>query len=216
MPRKLAGVDVYSIGNGHSYHAVILEKIKDEVFLSSQALELASFADLCSFLGDDVAVHLSVNLRGVLYKQLPVQQEETRLFQAALPNANMGDFYWQNEVMEGGNAVCIVRKNVIDDMLEQFQQAGLWVTGLSLGPFDVQHILRFLPKRNLVHVHDLALNFSNEERLVSFEKIVAAQSPSTNIKIGDESMDARLLPAYATAFKGIFIGSSGAGNPVIK
>ncbi|MBI1227729.1 MAG: hypothetical protein GC192_21020 [Bacteroidetes bacterium] len=215
-PKKLAGVDVFSAEGSYAFHAIVLEKRKDEVLVQSKILHANEIKDLYGIIGDDVEIHLSVNIRGVLYKQLPAQQDESRLFQMALPNADTADFYWRKEPIQTGFAVSIVRKNIIDELLEQFRQVNLWVTGISLGPFNIRHIYPFLPQGTTVAVHDFYLNFDSDGSLIGFIKKSNEQNLFSDTKIGDEYIDERFISAYATAFKGILDKPGGMDIPALK
>ncbi len=216
-PNKVAGVDAFYMEGGKLlFHAVVLERQKDEVLLLKKKREIVGIEELAELVGTEVPLHLAVNLRGVLHKSLEMRQGGTTLFQMALPNANPNDFYWQGEALATSRAVSIARRDIIDELLKLLHQHGLWVTGLSLGPFNIQHIYPFLPKKPQVKAHDLALNFDENGKLTGFDKLLEGQLAYPSTTIGDEALDGELLPSYATAFKGIFVGGGGLDIPVIQ
>lgn len=216
QPTKMAGIEA-SIQNGDGviFHLTILEKKKGEISIIRNEVELLNFEQLSSHLHPSIPIYLTLNGRGILNKQLEdVYQNTHQLLQAILPNATSEDFVVQKTEMHNGVIGSIVRKDVLEKTLADFQDAKLWVTNIALGNFDVKFLLPFLEIKNDVPTSSQIIHFNLEEEIISYSKNKSQEEQS--IKLGDEYLNYKNLVSYALALKGLLALPSEVHLPQIE
>ena len=130
-----------------------LSRQRDVVEIMQQEHDLTSVAALAEALTPEpepLALALTLAGRGVLWRLLPGSPAESKVEQvaaltAALPGVNLNDFYGQYQVGSNGTQVALIRRQLLDPLLEELHAAGLWVVAISLGPYDFATLLPYLP-----------------------------------------------------------------------
>lgn len=74
--------------------------------------------------------------KGILTKKVEVDpdQEPEILIQKALPNAKMEDFYFQSAIGKQGTWITLVRKEIINQWISQWETKGIKIISLHAGP----------------------------------------------------------------------------------
>lgn len=128
-----------------------LSRQRDVVVVLQQEQDLTSAEALAQALGPEPrAMALVLAGRGVLFRNLPGSlpasaAARAELLATALPGVNPTDFYIQYQPGERGTQVALVRRQLVDPLLAEWQAAGLWVVALRLGPYDFATLLPYLP-----------------------------------------------------------------------
>jgi Tfp pilus assembly protein PilN len=151
-----------------------------------------------------VKSYVSVNLygKGVLQKQIEKAAEiNQHNFSQVLPNANIEDFYIQHFISGNQSFVSVVRKAEADKWISQLRELGFMPLMLSLGPFPVQNVLSQLNIYGgevIFDGHIIGRNEQSEWISVKNDKNTVPEFP---LKVESESIDEKLLIAYAAAFQ---------------
>ncbi|MEL6863595.1 MAG: hypothetical protein AAFP19_04210 [Bacteroidota bacterium] len=214
--QRHAGVELSLVSGEREYRVVILKKEKGEIEIEEQTDSIKDLAALSELLAEEqIPVYLSISGRGILHKLVdqPTGMQQ-QLIQAVLPSAGPEQFYLQENPGAKGLFASIARKQLIDELLEEFRQAGIWVIGLSFGGFDMRYLLPFLNGQKELSSRTQQLQFNEEG---ATERITPANTDiESRIRLGDQEMETRWVLAYALAFKGLMQMESGVGTPVLE
>lgn len=194
--KSVSSVEMYQRQGEVYYHFAALEMSKGEMNIKEQALDLTWDA-LIERLSTSTPLVLVLNLRGILHKKLATGIAEKQLISNVLPNANTNDFYLQSIDAYQGQVVSIARKDQIQQWIEPFNTANLWLLEVRLGSFDGVELLPFIREKGdlSTSIHDL---YIVDNALNSFKK---SSEQYEKRLLGDEYIDTRLLPSIGAAFR---------------
>lgn len=90
----------------------------------------------------NLPVFLNISGKVILEKEMPLLKE--KVIEKAFPTIHLEDFYTQHFSTENNTWVSIIRKNKVDNIIEEIKESRLFPTHLSLGSFmfstSMQHI----------------------------------------------------------------------------
>ncbi|MDP9080014.1 MAG: hypothetical protein M3O71_21520 [Bacteroidota bacterium] len=163
---------------------------------------ITSLNELVKQVPPKTLVALNLSGKGVLQKQVEkIEEIDQNSFSRILPNAKPEDYYIQNFISGDQSFISVIRRTEADKWIGQLKEQGFVPLMLSLGPFPVEHVL---PQLN-VYDQDVKVDghiIRRNERLewISCQYNEAAAAPFP-LKIESESIDEKLLIAYASAFQ---------------
>lgn len=197
-----AGVELLLEEAKPCYNLTILQKKGGQLELVEQA-ERLDWESLCEKLSQDIPVHLTISGRGILHRKVERSTfgSEGQLLEMILPNANLDTFYLQSVLVGDYCFASVVRKQVVADVLMQWQEKEYWILQLSLGAFDVRFLTPFFKQKNTFYTQKQILEFDQNEKLQSFAS--NAEGVNAEINLGEDRFGGNLLVSYAGAFKGL-------------
>ena len=143
-------------------------------------------------------IFLSVRGKGVLQKKIENKNDRNQeeLFQKALPNAKLDDFYFQiASINEGESWLNIIRKELLDNLIKKLIQNQLHVIGIELGFLTLAKLDTLLKNEKLtIGSYQLTMDAG---RLINVTE--ETTSLDTLIDIGDEKIEAHWLPSFAAS-----------------
>jgi len=195
-----------SIGIGkdgvYAVNACSVTVEKKQLHIKAKLPGLNNISDVAKQIPARSLVALNLYGRGVLQKQIEKTEEiNQNNFSQILPNANVADFYVQNFISGAYSFVSVIRRAEADKWIALVNEAGFSVLMLSLGPFPVKHVL---PQLNVygneIKFDGNLINRNEQSEWVStkYEEGVVSDFP---VKIESESIDEKLVVAYANAFQ---------------
>lgn len=211
-----AGIEVCQFNSDYVNSIVFLQRKGDNIVLSEQKKALENIDEIIPFIGHDTPVYLLISLRTILHKVVDSTtntQDNDALVREVLPNAVAKDFYVQKETIASGILVSVARREVIDALVKLYVEQGLWVVGVSFGSFDVKYVAPLLKDTTSIPTQTHVLSFNKNNQLVDFER--NTEGVSSEIALGDDTLDSHLLPAYSAAFKGLLQIPSSVEIPIV-
>ena len=211
----IIGLEAIILPDGKvAYNAASLLKSKAAVEITATLERETSEEILTRFLSIKQPVLLVINGKGLLHKKVQFSAQDTTktLLQKVLPNANEEDFYVQKtHGVLPFVFVSVIRKSVVDGILEDLKTLGASVIGCSLGPFPVQILIPLLDNQNR---SDFDLHFSCHHLTFAGNEIheySLLPEPGDVSVLHTSAVDLKkdLLLAFATGFH-YFIDGSGA------
>ena len=185
-----------------SFHWITLEREKEEIQIKEMGegmLDLKKTEDLPD---PAIPIHLIIDGRGILHKAIMNEVSgQGALLQAVLPGAKSEDFILQQVAYQTGCIASLVRKDLIQQLLEQFERESFWILGVSLGPFDVSSLQPFLKEKSKIHIGKSELQFDSEGQLSAYQQL--AEENTSDIELEGQAIPAKKMLPYAAAFKGI-------------
>lgn len=148
-------------------------------------------------------VYLVLDGKGVLLKNI-VAEPDKPLIKQIIPSAIEEEFI--TDVYAGNNSlhVAIARKDLVDEVTDQFKQAGLNVICLSLGPYRIANIIRYfgeLPE--VVLFENNLIEYDKQNHVIKrFERTDKNDKNDKNSFIIDsKEVESSFLPALSVALE---------------
>lgn len=171
------------------YNYVKMKKKKGEISFVKINKRLTSIQALVKEIGNRHPLLIHFTGKGILNRKIK-QEENYR--HAILLNANVEDFYFTDYIEDNFVYSSVIRKNVVDDLLQEFSNHKLLVIGISSGPFITVPFAPFFDKPKYV-VDDISITLE-KDKLIAFEKI---DEPTGSVNIGSDRIDFDLLATVA-------------------
>jgi len=185
----LACISVYLNGEKPVYNYILMKQKKGEISFIKINKRVTSIKDLVKEISNRYPVVLHFYGKGILNRKV---KREENYRHSILLNANLDDFYFTDYLEEKTVYSSVIRKNAVDDILQEFAKNKLQVVGVSSGPFIAAPMAAFIDKSNFV-VDDVLLKIENDE-IVSFEKM---EDPTGSVNIGNDRIDYDVLASMA-------------------
>jgi Tfp pilus assembly protein PilN len=174
----------------------------NQLHFQEKIIGSTNFEELTKKLPSKSPIALNLFGKGVLQKTLDkIDQIDQNSFRQILPNANLEDFYVQNFISGNKSFISVIRKLDADKWVSLIIERGFVPLVLSLGVFPVGNIqqqLNFYAEDLTFGGHVILRNEELEWLDYSYDKTQMALFP---IKIDTETIDEKLIVAYAAAFQ---------------
>ena len=151
-------------------------------------------------LNVEMPIYLSIGGKGIINKKVAAKEtiSDDDLIQLVLPNAKIADFYLQKKSL-GNNqwVVSIIRKSVLDEILQEFKSLKAYVLKIVLGPFSIVNVSGLLANDNAtINVPGHQLQYKKGELIAH-----KASTEATNglIQIVDDQVDLNHLVSFSNA-----------------
>lgn len=175
---------------------------KDALSIDKKVQVEGEIANLTGKIPPEKPVSLSITGKGILTKKISREEELSdeklsRLF----PNIKPEQFYIQNFISGEFSYVSIIRKEVLDEMLQRLRKADISILLVNLGPFGASHILRQLNSYGKeVHFDGHVISLSGKDDWDNYKYSPSARSDFP-LKIDIEPIAEQFVLAYAAAFQ---------------
>lgn len=163
------------------------------------SVEDVSFNEILDRIPDYSPVSLSLDGKGVIYKKVKDTPEiRNHAVQHLFPDAQEDDFYtFQYPSDNGFFFACVIRKSILDEIIESFRSHGLFLIRVFIGPFALYNILPSIRKEDqLLKIPGYILEFKDQ----NIAEIKSNKEPvRESILVGKESIKPELLLPFASA-----------------
>lgn len=146
---------------------------------------------------------LSLTGKGLLHKNVQIVGNggAKALFEQAFPAVDRQEFYVQEFVGETNALVSIIRKQLVDELLERMRRAGLTILSLSLGAMASSAIwsqLNSYGQEIQFDGHFFRLDENKDFIAYQHDAVFQSQFP---LKVGEMPLDQQQVVAYGSAFQ---------------
>lgn len=209
-PRSVAGVTV-QLGTEYGFDWVILEQQKGKATVKSKGQVTGDISALKPVLAEGLPLTLAITGKGVLVRKVSQAKAEhpDTLAQELLPGAKAADYYFDVIPASLGQVmVSMVRRTVVDSLLQDLQANGFKVLSLSIGPLAVAPIATLVDMEGPEKQIDIAgyiIKFNQDDVPEQIERSVTQQSSS--YKIAGETLKASEVLPFASAL-GFWLSST--------
>jgi Tfp pilus assembly protein PilN len=207
------GVEIVLLPDGAiDINVVVLKRNKSILSSEKQLQNISNFSELAKNIDAKLPIVLIVNGKGIIHRKVSYSDNDTptTLLNKVLPNANVNEFYIQQETINTSQTfVSVVRASVINDLIAEFEKNNLPnIVGCLLGPFVVNTLLPLIDTNIITNE---LLTFSNYQLQIRENKIsdvlISDVNFNTNeIHVGDKPVPSKLLIAFGAALF-YFIGN---------
>lgn len=207
--KKLVGVEI--VGDiKSSFEVTVVKTVYRRNKISiAECKTVDSFEKLFDLIDKETPLVINFNGRQVVHKKGigTVLDDDESILKSSFPNFTISEFYYQKSQVNTANIFfSIVRKEVVNDIISIFEERGIFVLNIVLGPFCLNSIRTYLGSNSTVRGSNYELSYEDNE--ITAIDFVENRENGTYL-IGDESIDSRGLLAYACLVD-FYVGASDA------
>lgn len=204
FPKTIAAVNIFAVReNYYSAEIVLLALKRKQINIISKEKFEGTIEQVCNFIPDKMQVCLSIDGKGILYKDWDDEiVSKKQLFKELLPQGNYNDFYIQVNSSEEGSIITIARQNYVNAILQEFNQKGKAVVDLIFGPFvlnKVRHLIK--EKKNLWNLSKRIVTWGSSQLITK----VSLYTGNLEYKysFGDEEVSSHYIVPFSHAFSAL-------------
>ncbi|MGV6862286.1 MAG: hypothetical protein ACWA41_10970 [Putridiphycobacter sp.] len=202
---KIASVSVILTGDGYYFDLVLVKNKKDGIEILKKVKHLNSVEELLKHAGKYVSFILHFSGKGILNKQV----ENTPNYRSKmLFDTNLDDFYFTDVQSNDFVYSSMIRKDVVENIVELFNTKLNHIISITTGPFIVAELNTFINQSEIC-VYNYVLKF-NHTTLVDYNK--SEERLVKNYSIGDNLISNSEISAVAHAYL-FFYGSENVTLP---
>lgn len=185
---------------------VLVSHQKDQVDSNKEHQFRGNWVEVLQALPKQYPIALNITGKGLLNKNLPslVGDDVEVLFHQAFPAVKQDDFYVQYGFGSTQALVSVMRKQMVDELLDKLSRAGLVVYSISFGAMVSSAIwpqLNSYGRELQFDGHFFKLNEQREFLSYGNSEVYQSEFP---VKIGDTPINQQLILAYAAGFQLLF------------
>ncbi len=189
---------VFNTKDSYTLIAIELSSTKDGIEVSRKLVD-TSLEELSKVNTKKLPIYFSLGGKGVIHKKIKADEnvKDQELLNQVLPNASMNDFYLQQSKIEGFEYwISVVRKDVLDGLIQKITRSNLFGVQIYLGPFVLENAIPLLDKMALLTTsHELIIENNNIIQLDSLGSV----SNGEEYNIEGETINSHELIAFGTA-----------------
>jgi hypothetical protein len=209
--RKAHGIEISLLPDGKMMaYAVTLRLEKNRIIKEREFQVLGATGELLKKLEPGCPVAVTVNGKGVLHKKISPEVPENQRFETVLPNANPAGFYLETEPYESCLSVAIVRKEVLDKIVEDLSRLKFRILSVRIGSGGVRWILPYVNANgnSMLRSNHYAFHLSGTGEVTDLESFTPdgeKGSQKVEYSVGDQYVYSTGLLAFASAIE-LFAG----------
>ena len=173
--RKATGIEIYISSTGE-YRANAVEVIVEKgQVIKEKEHHRNSINELAKKLPLENPVALTITGKGVLAKKISAEEFSGNYFDHLFPNANPNDFHISFNEMGKSVWIYLIRKNILEDIIDKVMSEGLKLIFISIGLSAIENIIPFIDINSLSNIRTTSYLIElNKER--EFAHIENAES----------------------------------------
>lgn len=168
------------------FHLLVLKKNKNELSVDKKQIFNDS-EDLLKELKDQKHLFLIINNNQVITKHSVIKNESIlNQVQVTFPAIALKDFYFESLKTGTENFIAIVRKSVVNTLIENYNKKGVSIVGFSLGNLAIQNLLPYLKEEIIYSSNCKVVN--NSGQIISIENSFSKDEQYTvnNLEISSQ------------------------------
>jgi len=216
--KQAAGLEVVLFNNGtRKYNVCLLQRKGTQIEKVSESSSDNDYSIIRKDINANIPVSIVVTGHGIITKKVAIEGiKQNEVIHKVLPNANEKDFYLQNIEVDNTHAyVSLVRKDLIDEILQELTDLKFEIIGCSFGPFCINSILPIIGSglKDDDTITIGAYSIGIKEGKIDSIQVVVETSDKAVFKIGDEEIESKYLLSYSTALA--YFTENSIGQPAI-
>jgi Tfp pilus assembly protein PilN len=197
---------VFGTAESREFQHVTVKRSGSKLDIKQVGTAVESLAELKKQTGTQQPLVLVLNGKGIIHKKVNAKGNDAAMLNEVLPNAQLEDFGVQQYFSDPHTFVSIVRKTVLDTILQECTALGFRVVEVVLGAFSLSSIKSFVaPNEDELHIAQHQLSFSNGLPETYATSEIKQQG---NYKIDQEELPAIVMTAFAAGFEHLFLPSA--------
>jgi hypothetical protein len=201
--KKIAGVEIVLQGEDKLAIHLVTGNVRNNFFdVEVKQIGLTSVDQIKDYVDLDTQLHFIISGKGILNKLLPspTDGEDEDAINNVIPNANPDDFYIQ-VVRSGANRfLSVIRREILDSILDRLNQAGHFILQMELSPIATYPELVLLqPEVSEIYFAGHSLTFS--QGILQHYQYAASEKNEKKLPLGEEELEEQLITSFLAAFK---------------
>jgi len=191
-----------------TFFAVLLASDGGKVLVEKTYPKLSSWQELVNTLPDRIPIAMAVTGRAVFQKavQDAARFEGEKIVSAILPTVDAGDFYYQLVHAGGADELFVVKKEILDPVLERAEQLSLNVASVQLGYSPLIGIITLIASTS-GELNTGAYCLKLADGSINFKAHQGTPIPHGEpVNLAGEEVSGLYLTAYAAALDAIIRG----------
>lgn len=200
--RSTAGVEIYLLENDKIVirYAKIKRK-RNIVTFEEGEYNFQCIADLLNRINGSLPIALCLSGKGIIHRSFPSVKNFSAIDygQKIIPTATTDDFFIQLTTIREITFVSMARRDTIKMIISDFENAGLEIHTLTLGPFALIPVWSYLHlNKSDTFQLDAHLFEMTEDKPTGYILKSPLTERSDNIRFANEEMSECMVTAYAT------------------
>ncbi len=218
IPEVYLSIEVMINDEGRSYNYLKIQRKGDNIKIVDRRCDINIITEIVNKIETGTRVIITINGRGVLVKKIELKDQKIDkhvLLSKFFPHANEGDFIIDTlKVDEESMLASIIRKDVINEILNLFDKIKCFILKVTPGPLNISNILP------LINISNPKLLIGDHKFLVLDDRIndytlARYRKQEQMISIQGEVLNEKLIIAFAGFFSSITENTSQSDLPVI-
>jgi hypothetical protein len=218
--RRACGVEVSLLNGGEMMIQAVIVKLQKHVVVKEKEVHsLGSAEALRKHVSAGTPVAVALNGKGILHKRVPLEALTGNIFETVLPNGNPADFYMEICPYETWASVYLVRRTVLDKVVEDLARCNLRVLSVSMGVAGLQYLMPYLnmeKEMEEIRTNHFLVRIDQGRRVTDIEPLaypLEEARPTLEYSIGNHYVFSRGIMAFGAAM-GLFAGVGGAPHEI--
>ena len=218
--KKAYGLELsFLAGEEMLIQAVVIKLQKNKIIKEREVHSMVAFSELNKVIPAGSPVAITVSGKGVLHKKIPAGTSGDHVFETALPNGNPGDFYMEISQYEHFSSVYIIRRAVLDKIVNELIRHRCRVLSVALGATDLQYLLpyfNFDEDSGEIKSNHFLLRVDQQKKILDIEPSpfpAGEARPTLEYSVGDQYVFSRGIMAFGSAV-GLLAGSAFGGGGI--
>lgn len=201
---KCIGIELCSLGEGEfTARSCTLSLQKNTVTIIGNHVQSGTLKNVLNKIDKSLPLAITLSGRDILIRFTnSVYHNAQDCFSSVFPGLKSDDFYIMPFVSGKFNSVSIVRRELIDNLIEQIKVIGLQPSIISIGPFVLSHVVQQLNTYDgSVVIAGHQINYEQKTGDWINYQFTAGLSSEFPLKIGVTPIEENMVMAYASAFQ---------------
>ncbi len=157
--KKFLCVEILTQKKGKEYRAITVNKTKDTLSIES-TFTTQNFDDLINAIPKNIPATISFTGQGIISKKV---ENSASYKSKILFNSNLEDFFWYELVQPKNIYISVIRKNVVNETIADFEKHKIAIVDISIGSIVVSAIKQLIPSKSTLLTENYILKFQNNQ-----------------------------------------------------
>ena len=148
----VAGVDIFIQEQEIVLNCVVVEIKNNQVSIIDKHGSINGFEELANKIPENIPVEICINGKGLINRTTtekndsPVEETINRI----MPGVDINQIYYSSCSTDTHFNLCVIRKDIVDEILEQLEVHKLFITGINLGTTTLMAIANLLENEDII------------------------------------------------------------------
>lgn len=166
LGNQFVGVELFSINGEDAVAQIFVEKKKDELLITNKEMR-SNYDHFKEKPSKGIPVFLTINNSHTIHKEVEGgEKNDSKLLYKAFPNLKVEDFFYEIWRLESVAVIAICRKSYVNDLLHNFKEKQIAISGISLGVCGVATIKNFI-EESIVKTNGQTISLEDETTIVN-------------------------------------------------
>ncbi len=192
---KFVGIDLVLDNDKLQFSYVLIKKIRNTLHIEDSSENLTDFNHFKEKNLHKLPILVSINGRSIIHKKHfadMLEASEIKILSQVIPGFDASKLYFQ--ILTSGTDkelfISVIRKELLDNVIETLKESGLYIIEILLGPYSVISLGDLIKDPQIV---------STNYKLTLGNTLKIEQEPSDNVsfhKIGEDNISGNLISAF--------------------